>query len=100
MQPNQRMRRIRSMCKDPRRPDARLEATSSTSASPLRMRWQTQAKEFRGWGATAQADVLERCAAELEEFERERELEALTLEQAGKESGYSYSALEKMVRRG
>jgi hypothetical protein len=71
-----------------------------TDSRSLPTRWRHEAEILRRRGALAQADALESCAAELEEFERERSLEALTLEQAAGESGYSYSALEKMVRRG
>jgi hypothetical protein len=63
-------------------------------------RWRADAEILRRRGAAQQADALESCAAELEQFERERALQALTLEQAAQESGYTYSALEKMVRRG
>ena len=43
---------------------------------------------------------MESCAADLEVWTRERDLEALTLEQAVVESGYSYSALQKKVAGG
>ncbi len=43
---------------------------------------------------------MESCAKELEEEDRLSALEAITLEQAEGESGYSYSALQKMVSRG
>jgi hypothetical protein len=46
------------------------------------------------------ATALESCADDLEQHERQRELEALTLEEASLESGYSYSTLEKKTRRG
>jgi hypothetical protein len=45
----------------------------------------------------AHATLLESCADDLETVLRERELEALTLKEASQESGYSYSALQKMV---
>ncbi len=41
--------------------------------------------------------MAESYADELEEALREAELEALTLEAAASESGYSYSAIQKMV---
>jgi hypothetical protein len=44
--------------------------------------------------------VLEACAAQLESAAREHALEALTLDEARNESGYSYSALQKMVASG
>jgi hypothetical protein len=42
----------------------------------------------------------EHLLIDLEQRGREHELEALTLDQAAAESGYTYSALEKMMRRG
>lgn len=77
-----------------------LRRTANAAPSPLGRRWRDEAAILRRRGAGAQADVLESCAAELEEYEREHALEALSLEAAAGESGYSYSALEKMVRRG
>src|SRR5262245_45561888 len=83
--------------------------TSSTPARTLRDlggfdaladEWRAEAAILRRRGAAVQAEVLEGCAAELEQRGRDRELQALTLEQAAAESGFSYSALEKMVRRG
>lgn len=66
----------------------------------LAQRWREEAALLRRRAASPQAEVLESCAAELEAWARERELQALTLEQAAAESGYTYSAIEKMVRRG
>jgi hypothetical protein len=43
---------------------------------------------------------MESCAQDLEQAFREYELEALTLEEAALESGYSYSALQKQVAAG
>jgi len=62
--------------------------------------WRHEAAVLRRRGAAGQAEALESCAAELEAWESQRALEALTLEEAERESGYSYSAIEKMVRRG
>jgi hypothetical protein len=62
--------------------------------------WRREAIVLRRRGAAGQADALESCAAELVAWQHERAFESLTLEQAEQESGYSYSALEKMVRRG
>ena len=66
----------------------------------LLARWRAEAAILRRGGAQPQAEALESCAAELEEFERARELEALSLEQAVAESGFSYSALQKMLAEG
>ena len=66
----------------------------------LAARWRADAAVLRHRGAELQAEVLEQCAAELEADERERALEALTLERAALESGYSYSQLQKLVASG
>ena len=55
---------------------------------------------LRRRGAPQQADALESCADELEAALRQHEQEALTLQEASEESGYSYSALQKMVATG
>ncbi len=68
--------------------------------SRLTTRWRTEAEILHRRGADEQADVLESCASELVDEGRFLSLEALTLEQAAKESGYSYSALQKLTRDG
>ncbi len=70
------------------------------SLSELAERWRAEAALLHHRGAEAQAAVLDQCAAELEEAVRESQLEALTLREAEEESGYSYSALQKMVTKG
>ena len=52
---------------------------------------------LRRRGAETLAASLESCAAEVEQWAREWELEALTLDQAAQESGYSYSTLQHLV---
>jgi hypothetical protein len=59
-----------------------------------------EADNLRQWGATAQADAAFHIIGRIEAWARERELEALTLEEAAKESGYTYSGLQKMMARG
>jgi hypothetical protein len=66
----------------------------------LPKRWIEDASLLRRYSAIAQAEVLEICATQLEAELREHELEALTLEEAVEESGYSYSALQKKVAAG
>ena len=51
-------------------------------------------------GCSPSAKAIEWCAAGLEEVQRTWDLEELTLGEAQEVSGFSYSALEKMVRRG
>ncbi len=70
------------------------------SLDGLAAQWREDAETLRRRGATAQAVLLESCADELATVLRERDLEALTIQQASEESGYSYSALQKMVAKG
>jgi hypothetical protein len=62
--------------------------------------WRRRSQEMEELGATPQARTLEWCAAELEQAQREWEMEELTLHEAEAESGYSYSSLQKMVASG
>lgn len=62
--------------------------------------WRKDAATFRKYGAVAVAEVIEAMCAQLEAHIRERELEALTIDEAAQESGYSYSAIQKMVSSG
>jgi hypothetical protein len=62
--------------------------------------WRNEAKGLRRYGAEAQATTLEECARQLSAAIETHSLEALTLEDAAKESGYSYSAIQKMVANG
>ncbi len=77
-----------------------LRGSAEPLLSRLRMRWHSEAEILRRRGAEKQAAVLKQCACELEQERRLVALEELTLEQAVEESGYSYSALQKMVREG
>lgn len=70
------------------------------SLDPLAAQWRDEAETLRRRGATTQAVVLESCAEELETVLREHDLQALNLQSASEESGYSYSALQKMVAEG
>ncbi len=71
-----------------------------STLTDLASRWHTEAATLRRRGAPQQAVVLESCAEELEAALREHDLEALTLNEASQESGYSYSALQKKVASG
>ncbi len=70
------------------------------SPASLATQWRTDADTLRRRGAAAQAVALESCADDLEAAHREHALEALTLNVASQESGYSYSALQKKVASG
>ena len=63
-------------------------------------RWRIEAASCRRFGAEPTALAVERCAKDLEEWAKTRDLEALTLAEATTESGLSYSALQRAVREG
>jgi hypothetical protein len=63
-------------------------------------KWRQEAAALRHRGIDDTARCVESCAEDLERGVREWELEALTLEEAAEESGYSYSALQKKVASG
>ncbi len=66
----------------------------------LASRWRAEAATLRRRGAPEQAEALESCTEELEAALREHDLEALTLNEASHESGFSYSSLQKRVASG
>ena len=66
----------------------------------LVQRWRDEVTLLRRRGADTQAVTLESCTSELEEEVRRLSIETLTLTQAGRESGYSYHALQKMLADG
>ncbi len=72
----------------------------SNPLGALATQWRTDGATLRRRGVAAQAVALETCADELEAALREHDLEALTLNVASQESGYSYSALQKKVASG
>ena len=71
-----------------------------TGPTDLAAQWRTDADTLRRRGAEVQAVALESCADDLEAAHREHALEALTLNEAAQESGYSYSTLQKKVASG
>lgn len=66
----------------------------------LAARWRADALVLRKYMAESQAELLERCADEMEAAEASRQLEAVTLEEAVELSGYSYSHLQHLVADG
>ena len=84
------------------RHEGRAGGAIRMSSSPDRLigQWRCEAETLRKLGATAQAVLLESCVGELEAAQREQALEALTLNEATQESGYSYSTLQKKVASG
>src|SRR6266516_813092 len=73
---------------------------NASGPSGVVARWRAEADVLRRRGAEALAVSLESCAQERERWAQEYALEALTLDQAAAESGYSYSALQHMVADG
>ena len=63
-------------------------------------RWRTDAERFQSLGQDAPARMSQAHAEELESTLREWQMEALTLEAAATETGYSRSALERQIQRG
>ena len=70
---------------------------NATGPSGLVARWRQEAAILKHRGGEPLAKALSGCADELEQWARAWELEALTLEQASTESGYSYSTLQHLV---
>jgi hypothetical protein len=70
------------------------------TVAALPAKWRATAATLRTYSASPHAEVVEQLAAELEAAVRQQALEALSLEAAARESGYSYSALQKMVASG
>lgn len=63
-------------------------------------KWRRDADTFRHRGLTDFARFAESFITDLELEVRQWDLEALTLDEAATESGYSYSALQKKVASG
>ena len=62
--------------------------------------WRADATRLRAWGCDDQAQVLERCASELEDHLATVADVALTLEAAATETGYSVAHLRRLIARG
>ena len=72
-----------------------MRATPNLVAS-----WRAEAAVLLRWGAALQANVLARCASDLEEMVGEVGRETLTLKEASRVSGYSADHLARLVREG
>ena len=66
----------------------------------LTTQWRDHATTLREYGAEAQADTLERCAAELDDGVGAWSSETLTLQEAAGLSGYSADHIGRLVREG
>lgn len=62
--------------------------------------WRAEAMSLRTWGASGEATAIERCAAQLEEAQRDDAHVLLTLTEASTESGFSTEHLGREVRSG
>jgi len=63
-------------------------------------KWRLDAETMRGYGADSFAKLLEHCVSELSAAVEGTRLELLTMNEAANESGYSYSAIQKLVADG
>jgi hypothetical protein len=66
----------------------------------LSEKWRQEAALLRRHGAIEAATTKEACAEELDAYETEHGLEALTLTQAAAESGYSAAHIARMLESG
>ena len=82
------------------RPPARTLPTPPVGLAGLTARWRADAAVLRRRGAEAQAQALESCVADVEDWAQAHALETLTLAEAARECGFSYSALQKQVGQG
>lgn len=69
-------------------------------AKRLTDRWRSVAACLRDFGASSQAQALERCAHELEVTEREWLYENLTAQQAADEIGLDVETVRRRIRNG
>ena len=70
------------------------------NALALSAAWRRQAETLRAFGATGQAEAVDRCAEELERALASGDGELLTLQQAARVSGYSTDHLGRLIRQG
>ena len=66
----------------------------------LAEKWRQEGVLYRRRGLTREAEMAESFATEQEATVREMELEALTLDEAVRESGYSYSSIQRKLASG
>ena len=62
--------------------------------------WRARARTLREYGAVSHAEAVERCDDELETQQAQRDEKAVPLREAVELTGYSESALYRMVQRG
>ncbi len=79
---------------------AALRSETRVSTMDLLGEWRAHAKTLRVFGATTQAEAVERCASELDEALAAEDGKLLTLQQAARISGYSADHLGRLVRLG
>jgi hypothetical protein len=79
---------------------AGLRSRTRVSTLDLLAQWQAHGKMLRSFGATPQAEAVERCAMELEQALAAEDGELLTLQRAAQVSGYSADHLGRLIRQG
>lgn len=79
---------------------ASAEMYQAPDCQELVDRWRSQAATLRLFGASAQADVLDRCTSELETTIIQTTQAPLTLGEAAQLGGYSTDHLGRLVREG
>ncbi len=67
---------------------------------PPATKFRELAEEFREWCDPGRAELLEKCAAYCEAWDRERGTDVLTLQQAARLGYGGYSTLQKKVASG
>jgi hypothetical protein len=77
-----------------------LDRALRVSTLDLLAQWGVHAKTLRAFGATTQAEAVERCALELEDALAAEDGELLTLQRAAQISGYSADHLSRLIRQG
>jgi hypothetical protein len=75
------------------------EAVKATSPTALIVQWRERAQVLHAEGCSAVAAARERCANELEALLHTIDTEALSIDQAANESGYSAEHLRRILRK-
>jgi hypothetical protein len=81
-------------------PSMGFDHAPRASTLDLLAQWGIHAKTLRAFGATTQAEAVERCALELEDTLAAGDGELLTLHGAAQISGYSADHLGRLIRQG
>ena len=66
----------------------------------LVVRWEVHANTLRSFGASSQAEAVQRCIVELQDALEAQDDELLSLQQAAQICGYTADHLGRLVRQG